>query len=178
MEKKNLTLLQSGTFWLNEHPERIGPGWDANLNRIVTWACFRRAAKGDTIYVFNTHFDHQGQVARRESAKLLLSRLNSIAGNYPVIVCGDFNATPDDEPIRLLNAPGALTETRSISETPHFGPEGTFNGFGPSETSNKPIDFIFLKNAPFQVLKHATIAAAWGGRYASDHHAVWALLAD
>jgi endonuclease/exonuclease/phosphatase family metal-dependent hydrolase len=117
-KKKNLTLLQSGTFWLNEHPERIGPGWDANLNRIVTWACFRRAAKGDTIYVFNTHFDHQGQVARRESAKLLLSRLKSIAGNQPVIVCGDFNATPDDEPIRLLNAPGALTETRSISETP------------------------------------------------------------
>lgn len=177
-KKKNLTLLQSGTFWLNEHPERIGPGWDANLNRIVTWACFRRAAKGDTLYVFNTHFDHQGQVARRESAKLLLSRLKSIAGNQPAIVCGDFNATPDDEPIRLLNAPGALTDTRSISETPHFGPEGTFNGFGPSETRDKPIDFIFLKNAAFRVLKHATIAAAWGGRYASDHHAVWALLAD
>ena len=48
-KKKNLTLLQSGTFWLNEHPERIGPGWDANLNRIVTWACFRRVASGDTL---------------------------------------------------------------------------------------------------------------------------------
>jgi len=121
---------------------------------------------------------HVADVLRFFEAELLLSRLKSIAGNHPVIVCGDFNATPDDEPIRLLNAPGALTETQSISETPHFGPEGTFTGFGPSETRDKPIDFIFLKNAAFRVLKHATIAAAWGGRYASDHHAVWALLAD
>lgn len=43
----------------------------------------------------NVHIDHIGQVARRESAKLILDRLGALAGDLPVIVTGDFNAEPD-----------------------------------------------------------------------------------
>jgi endonuclease/exonuclease/phosphatase family metal-dependent hydrolase len=41
-------------------------------------------------------------VARRESAKLLLQKVQSIAGKTPSIITGDFNATPSDEPIQIL----------------------------------------------------------------------------
>lgn len=30
-------LLNSGDFWLSDTPEKVGPGWDAHLNRICSW---------------------------------------------------------------------------------------------------------------------------------------------
>ena len=64
-----LTLAESKTFWLSLTPEVPGSrGWDANITRIVTWARFRDTRTKKLFFVFNTHFDHIGQEARRESA--------------------------------------------------------------------------------------------------------------
>ena len=170
-------LLRSQTFWLSETPQVPGSkGWDAAITRIVTWAQFRDKKTQKQFFLFNTHFDHMGKVARAESAKLLLKYSNQIAGAIPFIVTGDFNATPDQEPIQLLtNAkdPLNLTDTKSISATPHYGPTGTFNGFQSKETSDLPIDYIFIKHA-VKVLKHATLSETWQGRFSSDHFPVLA----
>ncbi len=174
-----LQVLQSGTFWLSQTPEVPGSkGWDAAITRIVSWAQFRDKANRKTFYGFNTHFDHMGKEARRESAKLLLQRVASIAGKSPAIVTGDFNATPEDEPIRVVtdkSNPLHLVDATSISKTPHYGPTGTFNGFGAKEKGNLPIDYIFLKG-PWNVKKHAALSQTWGGRFASDHFAVLAVV--
>jgi endonuclease/exonuclease/phosphatase family metal-dependent hydrolase len=174
---KRLKLLETQTFWLSPTPETPGKAWDANLPRVVTWAKFQ-PLKGKPFYWFNTHFDHQGQEARRQSARLLLKKVTEIAGKTPVVVTGDFNAQPDAEPIRILtdsNDPARLLDTQALSQTPHFGPAGTFNGFGPKETADQPIDFIFVKNGPI-VRQHATLSPTWAGRFASDHHAVLATI--
>ncbi|WP_143310698.1 endonuclease/exonuclease/phosphatase family protein [Chitinophaga vietnamensis] len=174
-----LQLLQSNTFWLSETPTVAGSrGWDAACNRVVTWAQFKDKKTGKAFYHFNTHFDHRGKVARRESAHLLLKQVHHIAGKTPAIITGDFNATPDDEPIQIVmdsKDPLHLTDSKAVSKTPHFGPTGTFNGWHMAEEENKPIDYIFLKGK-FNVLKHATISETWGGRYASDHFSVYAEL--
>lgn len=176
--KTRLKLLETQTFWLSLTPDQPSKGWDANLPRVVTWAKFQPLPGGKAFYWFNTHFDHIGQEARRQSARLLLRKITEIAGKTPVVVTGDFNAKPADEPIRVLTeaaAPEKLLDTQALSQTPHFGPAGTFNAFGPKETSDQPIDFIFVKNGP-TVLSHATLAPTWAGRFASDHHAVFARL--
>ncbi len=99
---KKLQLLESKTFWLSETPTVAGSkSWDAAITRIVTWAKFKDIESSKTFFVFNTHFDHIGKVARRESAKLLLKKINEIAGNSSVIITGDFNATPGDEPVQV-----------------------------------------------------------------------------
>ena len=68
-----LQLLQTQTFWLSEQPTVAGSkSWDAAITRIVTWAKFRDRVTKKTFFHFNTHFDHIGKIARRESAKLLL----------------------------------------------------------------------------------------------------------
>lgn len=36
-----LELLDSGTFWLSETPEKPSKGWDARCKRVVTWGKFR-----------------------------------------------------------------------------------------------------------------------------------------
>jgi endonuclease/exonuclease/phosphatase family metal-dependent hydrolase len=165
-----LELLQHHTFWLSTSPERPSTGWDAALPRIVTWAKFRHKISADTFFVFNTHFDHIGREARRESAKLIARKVEEISGIYPALIMGDINATPEEEPVQFLMR--HFQDCKTLSKTPHFGPESTFNGFGPAEQENMRIDYIFLKGKAMQVLRHATLSHTWAGRFASDHHAV------
>lgn len=174
-----LTMLQTETFWLSETPTLPGSkSWDAAITRIVTWARFREKKSGKIFFAFNTHFDHIGQVARKKSAEILLQKVQEIAGKTPAVITGDFNAQPSDEPIQVILDPAnklRLTNSLELSATPHYGPTGTFNAFGPKEIHDAPIDYIFLKNK-WKVLKHATISQTWQGRFASDHFAVFAVL--
>lgn len=173
-----LQALASQTFWLSLTPDVPGSkSWDAAITRIVTWAKFRDRKTGRVFFAFNTHFDHLGKVARRESAKLLLQKIAAVAGTTPAVVTGDFNAVPADEPIRVVTDkqnPLHLVNAKEISQTPHYGPTGTFNAFASKERDDQPIDYIFLKGKAWKVKKHATLSQTWGGRFASDHFAVLA----
>ena len=174
-----LQLLSSDMFWLSETTNVKGSkGWDAAITRIVTWAKFKDKRSKKIFFAFNTHFDHMGKIARRESAKLVLQKVKEIAGSTPAVITGDFNAEPSDEPIQLIvdkNNPLHLTDSKELSQTPHYGPTGTFTGFQPNERNDQPIDYIFLKGK-WTVLTHATISQTWMGRFASDHFAVMAEL--
>jgi endonuclease/exonuclease/phosphatase family metal-dependent hydrolase len=174
-----LQLLQTETFWLSEQPKVPGSkSWDAAITRIVTWTQFNDLKTKKQLYVFNTHFDHIGQIARKQSAKLLLQKIKDIAGNKPVILTGDFNSKPQADPIRILTDTTAsfyMTDTEKVSRQPHYGPTGTFNAFGPKEVDDEPIDYIFIRNG-IKVLQHATLSQTWKGRFSSDHFPVFAAL--
>jgi endonuclease/exonuclease/phosphatase family metal-dependent hydrolase len=174
-----LQVLQSNTSWLSLTPEVPGSkSWDAAITRIVTWAKFRDRKSKKIFFAFNTHFDHIGQVARRESSKIILNLVKQVAGNTPAVITGDFNATPADEPIAVIMDkanPLHLTDSKEKSLTPHYGPTGTFNGFRSKEVNDEPIDYIFLKGN-WKVKNHATISQTWQGKFASDHFAVLATL--
>ena len=171
-----LAFLNGSTFWLSQTPDSAGiTGWDAALPRIVTWCMFEDKINHKKFFAFNTHFDHIGKVARAESAKLLLNKVKEIAGNYPAVITGDFNARDEDEPIKIIvdkNNPNHFTDSKFTSLAPHYGPDGTFNAFTNKEVDNKAIDHIFIKNN-IKVLKHATISESWNGRFSSDHFPVF-----
>jgi endonuclease/exonuclease/phosphatase family metal-dependent hydrolase len=169
-KKDELNLLETQTLWLSPTPYTPSKGWDAALNRIVTYAKFEVKKNGKILYVFNTHFDHIGKTARAESAKLIIQLVKDIAKNNPAIILGDFNSTPQEEPCQLLNE--GLLNALKLSETPHFGPVSTFTGFENKEREASEIDHIFLNTNQLKIKKHATIAQSWGGRFASDHHPV------
>jgi endonuclease/exonuclease/phosphatase family metal-dependent hydrolase len=170
-----LQLLATKMFWLSETTEVPGSkSWDAAITRMVTWAKFKDRKTKKIFFAFNTHFDHIGKLARRESANIVLKKVKEIAGSVPVIFTGDFNAEPADEPIMVImdkNNPLHLTDSKEISQTTHYGPTGTFNGFQSKERNDQPIDYIFLKGK-WKVLTHASISQTWMGRFASDHFAV------
>ncbi|HEX6334764.1 MAG TPA: endonuclease/exonuclease/phosphatase family protein [Flavisolibacter sp.] len=172
-----LRMLHTETSWLSETPSVPGSkSWDAAITRVVTWARFEDLESHRTLYVFNTHFDHIGRVARKQSAAMLLKMITDVAGTEPVIVTGDFNCFPGDEPIRVLTSgEGSLKDSRTITEQPHYGPEGTFNGFSGKELADQPIDYIFLKNGG-RVTQHATLSQTWRGRFSSDHFPVYAVI--
>jgi len=179
VKKEKFAVLKDGTFWLSETPTVAGSkGWDAVCVRICTWAQLKNKADGKTLFVFNTHFDHVGKIARSNSGHLIVHYIDSIAGKAPAILTGDLNSYPQEEAVQAILDPAnvcKLSDSKSISVEKHYGPDGTFNAFTNKETTNKPIDYIFVtKN--FQVLKHATLSQSWQGRFSSDHFPVWTRL--
>ncbi len=175
--KNRFRVLKDSTFWLSEHPDRPGRGWDAACNRVVTCGRFEDLQTGKIFYLFNTHFDHRGETARRESAKLLLSAVRKIAGGSDAVVTGDFNAAPEMIPIQIVTGhhdssqAAFLVDSKTVSIHPHQGPSGTFTGFQQAE--DEPIDYIFITRG-VTVLNHATLSDQFDGRFPSDHYPVLA----
>ena len=140
-----LRLLDYGNFWLNETPDRPGLGWDAACIRICTWGKFasQTATDDEAFYFFNLHMDHVGVVARREAAKLIVSKVREIAQGAPVIVTGDFNVDQNDE-IYSIFTKSALLKDSYLASRIRFAENGTFNSFDTDLYTDSRIDHIFV----------------------------------
>ncbi len=175
--KARFYLMDYGTFWLSKTPDKPSKGWDAALNRIVSWGKFRDKKTQNTFYFFNTHFDHKGRNARKQSALLILQKVEEIAGNNPVILTGDFNTVTTEPPYQALtdhSSPLRLFDAKEITHLPFYGPNSTFGGgFDEACKPGKKIDYIFIKNQVV-VLKHGVLTDSWEGICPSDHMPVMA----
>lgn len=165
----------SGTFWLSDTPDVVASKtWGNELPRIATWGRFIELPTGRSIYVFNTHFDHQSQPSREKSAELLARRIADRQPRDAVVVTGDFNAGEDNPAIRYLKgeagrSPVKLVDTFRVLH-PDAAEVGTFNGFRGTATGPK-IDFILTE--PEATLRWARILHDHhNGRYPSDHFPV------
>lgn len=170
--KSKFILIESGTFWLSETPEKPSKGWDAALNRIVTWGKFKSKVTGKIFYYYNTHFDHRGDEARKKSADLIAKKIREMAGNsgFPVILTGDFNLTPEAEGI--ANIKKYLRDSRDISNSLPYGPTGTFNSFDWNAPMKDRIDYVFV-NEMVEVLKYGVLTDSKEMRWPSDHLPVY-----
>lgn len=150
---KKLTLLKSATFWLSETSEKISVGWDASMERICTYGLFEIKSSNQKIFIFNTHYDHKGKIARKESSKIILSKVNEInEHNYPVILMGDFNAEPHEEPIKIIMKD--FDDGSKLTKDGIYGPKGTFIGFQKDTAAKKRIDYIFTKHLDVKKYRH------------------------
>lgn len=164
--KEKFKMLDKGWFWLSETPEKPGYGWDAKYNRICTYVLLKDS-KDNRFWVFNTHLDHQAPTARRESVKLILSRIEEKVGkNEPIFLMGDFNSTPLDEPIQIITK--TLSDSRAISKEAPYGPEGTFNDFDYNSKLESRIDYIFV-NEKIEILKYGVLTDSYNQHFPSDH---------
>jgi endonuclease/exonuclease/phosphatase family metal-dependent hydrolase len=177
-KKDRFREVGRGVFWLSESPDQPGlKGWDAACPRLVTWLRLRDGAAGAEFFVFNTHFDHVGEIARRRSAELLRARTAALAGRLPVVITGDFNCGSADEPYRILTGEGGgaapLLDARRLARLPVYGGETSLNGFSDEPRPGILIDHIFVRNVG-AVLRSGVIADRWDGHFVSDHYPVLA----
>ncbi|MFM7038341.1 MAG: endonuclease/exonuclease/phosphatase family protein [Planctomycetaceae bacterium] len=170
-------IIESGQFWLSETPdEKFSKSWDSSLPRVATWVRLKDRSAGDRRLLFlNTHFDHRGETARRESAALLVRRGTEVAAGEPLLITGDFNCGEGSPPWKTLTADTARLEDtfRKVHPRRSAG-EGTFNGFSDRAGAER-IDWI-LCSPGWQVTAATIDRSEFGGRFASDHFAVTATL--
>lgn len=165
-------VLDQGDFWLSEHPEKPGRGWDSTCcNRICTWGKFEDLKNHKQFYFFNVHYEYEGDVARRESSNLMISRIKSIAGNQPVFLTGDFNAFPTEEPIRILNDSGFLNDSYKITKEAPFGPVCTYHGYDSTVKTEERLDYIWVTDS-IQIDKYGVLTNTLYGHTPSDHFPV------
>lgn len=171
-KKDRFDVLKKGDFWFAENPDVPGKGWDATCcNRICSWAQFKDRKTGKEFFVFNSHYDHEGKEARRNSSLLLLKKIEEIAGDNIVFCMGDFNAIPDDEPIQILANDGRLKDSYHISAQSPYGTEGTFNAFRLDAPMKGRIDYIWVSKE-VTVNKYGVLNDMHYGRFPSDHFPV------
>lgn len=171
-KKERFEVLDNGDFWFSETPDIPGKGWDATCcNRICSWASLRDKVSGSEFYLFNMHYDHEGVVARRNSSLLLLQKVREIAGDKPVICTGDFNATPDSEPIKIILQDGLLNDAYSTTQKPPYGTTGTFNSFRLDAKMQNRIDYVWT-TSHFTVNKYGVLNDMQYGHFPSDHFPV------
>jgi endonuclease/exonuclease/phosphatase family metal-dependent hydrolase len=171
----NVKVEKENTFWLSQTPEKKSKGWDAAYERICTYGLFTDLKSLKKFWVFNTHLDHVGELARLNGLKLIQKRIAEInTQKYPVIFMGDLNAEPDTEIIQYLQ--NEMLDTKSVAKLV-FGPNGTFNGFQFNNPVNRRIDYIFIsKVSGIVVDKYAVLSDSKDLKYPSDHLPVFTVL--
>lgn len=172
--KSRFELLSSNTFWLSPTPKIPGSkGWDAAITRICTYGEVRLKDSGKSLFIFNTHFDHIGEKARKESAKLIIQRVAEIAKDGAVILTGDFNSDPSTKAFKTIvkNKVHPLKDSFIKSDIR----DCTFTGFDVASTTCKRIDFVFY-DKEFEQKSYRIITDNNGLYYPSDHLPVEAIL--
>ena len=170
-------LLDSGNFWLNETPDVPKLGWDAACIRICTWGKFKDLRTKKKFYFFNLHMDHVGVVARREAAKLVVSRIKEMAQDAPVVLTGDFNVDQTDEIYSIFTQSGILKDSYDHARI-RFAENGTFNSFKVETKTNSRIDHVFVSPS-FKVEAYGIRTDSYwakGRRNLSDHYPVFVKL--
>jgi endonuclease/exonuclease/phosphatase family metal-dependent hydrolase len=163
-------LLNGSVFWISRTPHVPGSvSWNTACTRIITWVCLKDKVSQDTLYVFNTHFDHISEEARVHGAEMLVAAADSLGGDKPVIITGDFNSTDSTRAYQVITCGNhiPLYDTRSsLKEQPAINT--TFIGFPANLRKREVIDFIFI-NKRFKTLDYRVISYNINGKYPSDH---------
>lgn len=164
--------IESGNFWLSETPHAAGSkGWDAACERVATWAILEETATHRQLFVMNTHLDHVGQTARKQSINLLLDKMRQLHKGLPIVIMGDFNATPESDIISGMSEGDILVDSRRIAKQT-TGTEWTFHDFGRLPIEERELlDYIFVsKNV--EIVKYSVLSDTFSGVYVSDHKPV------
>lgn len=168
--KKTVSMLKWGTFWLSETPEKPSKGWDAECFITATWALMKDKKTGKKFYFVNTHLDHKGTEAQKNGLKLIVDRIAEInPDGLPMILTGDFNIEPKNPALKDLDA--RMQSARNIAEK--TDDHATYNGWGKSSTM---IDYIYVSGFS-SCPEYQTVTKRYEDRkFISDHYPIFARL--
>ena len=121
---------------------------------------------------FNTHLDHLGSQARKNSIKLIVAKMTELnPDNVPVFLSGDFNSTTDNTIFEPLKA--SLKDAREVSAI--SDKNITYNGFGkvtdnPDTRKEWVIDHIFFSGV--NPMAFMVLNGNYGVPFISDHYPI------
>ena len=97
--KDKFELVDSGTFWLSDTPDKVGSMFpEANYPRICTWVILRDKTTGTEFAHMNTHLDHNGKNdstagnnVRKAQMAVIVEFAAQKFGDMPQFLSGDLN---------------------------------------------------------------------------------------
>ena len=168
--KDKYDVIDSGTFWLSETPDKPSKGWDAACNRICTWARLKNKETGEEYVHMNSHFDHVGISARKNSVSLILERAKAF-GDIPVVFTADMNVKEGSS--NYLQ----FTESMYFYDTKHLAPDTmdycTYHDTKPNAHKDDVIDYVMI-NDGFDAVSYKVVTQGIDGRFVSDHYPIYA----
>lgn len=171
------SVIGSGTFWLSDTPDVPGSmHWGNRITRVTTWARLVDRATGDTMRVYNLHWDHESQPSRERSAGLLVQRIAAGANSEDaIVVMGDFNSDETNPAFTsLVSDNSVLLHDTFRARHPDATIVGTFNSFRGDSTAGK-IDAVLVGEG-WETIDAGIDRRRFGALWASDHFAVWATI--
>lgn len=162
--------LEYDHFWLSDTPEVIASStWGNNVRRMVTWARFRDRVTGREFYFWNTHLDHEVQVAREKAAELIRQRSGRLPADLPLFLVGDFNSiAAANRAYDILTKEAGLADTWFAAKERRNEDANSFTGFGPLRREGERIDWILARGA-IDVRATEVVTFRQGDQWPSDH---------
>lgn len=168
--KDKYTVEDSGTFWLSETPEKVSVGWDAACTRICTWAILVNKKTGEKYVHLNSHFDHVGVEARKNSVDMIVEKAKEYA-DLPVVFTADMNVKQGSVDYMSFVNSGILDDTKFIA--PDTMDYLTYHDTKPYALQDWIIDYVMI-NDKFDALSYKVVTEGIDGRFVSDHYPVYA----
>ncbi len=168
--KGRLEPLAYDHFWLSDTPEVIASStWGNTCRRMVTWVKFLDRQTKREFLLWNTHFDHEIQLAREKAARLVRERVAALDTKLPIILTGDFNAAGGaNEAYKILTDDGFFADTWMTAKERKGEGLNTFNSFKAIQRNGVRIDWI-LTRGEFVVDATEIVTFSRDGQFPSDH---------
>jgi endonuclease/exonuclease/phosphatase family metal-dependent hydrolase len=136
---------------------------------MVSWVRFRDRNTGCEFYFWNTHLDHEVQLAREKAAELIRQRIADLPAELPLFLVGDFNAVATaNRAYDILAKQSGLTDTWFAARERRNEDANSFTGFGPLRHEGQRIDWILVRGA-VDVRAVEAVTFQPGGQWPSDH---------
>ncbi len=167
--KDKYELVNSGTFWLSETPDKVSKDWGSSCNRICTWALLKNKADGTEYVHVNTHLDHISELARQNGSKLITDFIKANFSDKYVVFTADLNS--QDTGAAYLEMTSLLNDSRLNAEKADV--YGTFHSTHPETRANNFLDYV-LYSDNITPKAYKTVTAGIDGRFVSDHFPIYA----
>lgn len=169
---KKHNIEKHKTFWLSKSPDKVGSQlWYSLYPRICTTAVVKME-NNQRVRVYNTHLDCLLPQARDFGLKKLgqFIEKNRKEEKLPVIVMGDFNATPNSKVIKKF-ASGEYSTSRFVAVQEvkkELYQKSTMSSFKGKE-KGLHIDYIFVSEE-LEIVDVDIVKDNINGKYPSDHY--------
>ena len=168
--KDKYNVVESGTFWLSETPEKPSFGWDAACRRVCTWAVLENKENGEKYVHINTHFDHVGITARKNSVDMIVEKAKEFS-DLPVVFTADMNVRQDSDNYKQFVDSGVLFDTKFAA--PDSMSYCTYHDTKPEKHEKDIIDYVMINNH-FKAISYRVVTEGIDGRFVSDHYPIYA----
>jgi len=162
--KKEITCVHEDHFFLSHTPDVPSRSFGSRFPRQATLGLFQ--ADGSRLICINTHLDFDDP-AQLGAARVITDRLQDHDTGLPVILMGDFNATPESPCYQWLTDGVEGGNFRESFTAPY---PSTFHRFTGQPTAGY-IDWI-LYRGPLRLESCRVVDQKIDDMYPSDHHPV------